>query len=286
MAQWMFLLISAALILAIGVWVPMALWLAVKDNKPQSPSNWKWWRVAYIVCAVLGIVSFFLPTGIVAACAASAWLLFTIAIGLLGLSYLNAVRFSNASITLIAFGMIFLPVGGIWLAASRLGYPLLGFEEPLVSLTAAHFHYTGLATTFGVGLAGRVLPNDQKLTLIIYRLVCISMVAAVPLVATGINGHPLIEKIGVAWLSGGLMLFAGLLVQISFMEALPVVPRVFAFLAAITIVLSMSLAMCYRFHFVLLSIPQMLATHGALNAFVFVPLLMLSFLMLGKRRNA
>lgn len=285
MAQWMFLLISAALILAIGVWVPMALWIALKDSKLRSPSNWKWWRIAYFVCAGFGVISFFLPTGIVAACAASAWLSFTIAIGLLGLSYLNAVRFSNASITLISFGMIFLPIGGIWLAASRLGYPLLGFEEPLVSLTASHFHYTGLATTVGVGLAGRVLPGDQKLTLIIYRLVCISMVAAVPLVATGINGHPLIEKIGVAWLSGGLMLFAGLLVQISLMKALPVVPRILTSLAALTIVLSMSLAMCYRFHFVMLSIPQMLATHGALNAFVFVPLLMLSFLLLRKHGN-
>jgi len=32
-------------------------------------------------------------------------------------------------------------VGALWLAASRTGMQLFGFREPIVLLTAIHFHY-------------------------------------------------------------------------------------------------------------------------------------------------
>jgi len=39
-----------------------------------------------------------------------------------------------------------LAVGGAWLVASRLGMRPMGIQEPIVLLTAVHFHYAGFAT--------------------------------------------------------------------------------------------------------------------------------------------
>jgi len=54
--------------------------------------------------------------------------------------------------------MVALPVGGIWLLASRAGVPLAGFYHPMTLLTGMHFHYAGLLMPTVVGLAGRLLP--------------------------------------------------------------------------------------------------------------------------------
>ena len=44
-------------------------------------------------------------------------------------------------------------VGGTWLVASRLGLQPVGFQEPIVLLTAVHFHFAGFLSAVLAGLS-------------------------------------------------------------------------------------------------------------------------------------
>ena len=52
-------------------------------------------------------------------------------------------------------------VGGLWLFASRLGLQPVGFREPIVLLTAIHFHYAGLMAAVLTGLAASRLEKNR-----------------------------------------------------------------------------------------------------------------------------
>jgi len=51
-----------------------------------------------------------------------------------------------------AAGEAYLIVGGTWLVVSRLGLQPLGFQEPIVLLTAVHFHFAGFLSAVLAGL--------------------------------------------------------------------------------------------------------------------------------------
>ena len=54
----------------------------------------------------------------------------------------------------IDIGLLYLPVGAWWLYAALNNMEPLGFGEPIVSLTAAHFHFAGLAVSVMSGMIG------------------------------------------------------------------------------------------------------------------------------------
>jgi hypothetical protein len=58
--------------------------------------------------------------------------------------------------------MLYLPIGGAWLVASRLGIQPLGFGDTIVLLTAVHFHFAGFAAPVLAGLAGRTVAAGTR----------------------------------------------------------------------------------------------------------------------------
>ena len=82
-------------------------------------------------------------------------------------------------------GCAMLPIGGGWLVLSRLGVSVLGFEEPIILLTAVHFHYAAFATLVLVGLAGRFTRDGAA-----YRAIAAGAVSGPPLLAAGITLSP------------------------------------------------------------------------------------------------
>jgi len=139
----------------------LAPWIAVPLTNSLIPSpaetdplsarhaTLKWIIVAG---AALATISFFLPTGIFAASVASAWLLVSVFFALRGLRRLWRHRARSFSQFCFAVGEGYLIVGGIWLVASRLGLNLVGFQEPIVLLTAVHFHFAGFLSAVLAGL--------------------------------------------------------------------------------------------------------------------------------------
>ena len=102
--------------------------------------------------AALATISFFLPTGILAASFAGAWLVVCALFALRGLRRLWRHRTHSFSQFCFAVGEGYLIVGGTWLVASRLGLQPVGFQEPIVLLTAVHFHFAGFLSAVLAGL--------------------------------------------------------------------------------------------------------------------------------------
>jgi hypothetical protein len=91
------------------------------------------------------VVTFWLPPGPTAATLSSLWLV--------QCALMAAQRFmewwreerTTASM-LLNIAYVDLVLGAAWLVLSRAGFRPMGFQEPIILLTAVHFHYSGFAT--------------------------------------------------------------------------------------------------------------------------------------------
>jgi hypothetical protein len=126
----------------LGPWVVVPLGadlLRGEGNSKSSPvRDW-----ILIAAAALTTVSFFLDNRTAAAWFACAWLLVCAAFAGDGLR--RFVMSGTKSFTQFCFaaGEGYLLVAGAWLVASRAGLRPLAFHEPIVLLTAVHFHFAG-----------------------------------------------------------------------------------------------------------------------------------------------
>jgi len=135
----------------LGPWmvVPLGADLARGAGVPKSSAV----RDGMLFTAAsLTTVSFFLDNRTVAAWFASAWVL--VCAGFAGDGLRRFVNAGRKSFTQFCFaaGEAYLLVGGVWLVASRAGLQLWAFREPIVLLTAVHFHFAGFASAVLAGL--------------------------------------------------------------------------------------------------------------------------------------
>src|SRR5262245_42328509 len=139
------------LLFLLAAWVIVPLGLAFVPDVPPVRLA----RRIQPAAALLATVSFFLPTGIPAAALAAPWVIVN---GLVALGGLMTVKeaFRSGFPSLLVLAAMMLPtVGGVHLVSSRLGQPLAGFPEPIIILTAVHFHYTAFAAPILASLTCR-----------------------------------------------------------------------------------------------------------------------------------
>lgn len=114
--------------------------------------------------ALFVVVSFrFAPGEPLAGVTALPWLFVASALALDGLDRLIRTRFSSLPDFCFAFGEGYALVGALWLLASRMGLQPVGFSEPIVLLTAVHFHYAGLMAAILAGLVASSIPTPLLL---------------------------------------------------------------------------------------------------------------------------
>ncbi|HXW55029.1 MAG TPA: YndJ family transporter [Candidatus Cybelea sp.] len=126
--------------------VPLGLELTRRVEQAGLPPRPE--RIARLVqlpCALAATISFCVSPGFVSAGLALVWLLFCATLALGGVIRLRCGACRKVDSALPGAAFLYLPVGAAWLCASRLGLKPLGFEEPVVLLTAVHFHYAGFA---------------------------------------------------------------------------------------------------------------------------------------------
>jgi YndJ-like protein len=133
-------------LLAPWVVVPLTLSLvpAAQYNRPI--------RYLLFPGAVLATASFFLPDGRTAGALTVLWLFAGMSLALDGLMRVIRTRLQSFQEFCFAIGEGYALVGALWLLASRMGLQPVGFHEPIVLLTAIHFHYAGLMTAVLAGL--------------------------------------------------------------------------------------------------------------------------------------
>ncbi len=211
--------IERIILFSVFVLIPMQLDLSVRHPADRGgPQLWfAWARRLYVPAALLLLVSLQLDTGVPALLAALPWLLFSLCCALAGLLRLSGRGIYPVAETAHDFGWIFFPVGAVWLGAHRLGYELLEFPGLVVLLTAAHFHFAGLAAPWIAGAAGRLIeydPNSKSndISRKFYRIAATLIVVGIPLTAAGIAVAPVLELFAAVALSLGLAILAVLLI--------------------------------------------------------------------------
>ncbi len=258
-------LIQKVFLFAVFVIVPLGISLIASNEEWLSLS------IAAIIqpiAALLCLISFALPQGVLAAVLASTWLVTTSFIALAGvLRVVLSGPVSRLELSINA-GMIYLPVGGAWLVASRVGFQPLGFGDTIVLLTAVHFHFAGFAAPVLAGLAGRTSPGSRSIA-----VAAIGIVVGTPLVAAGITLSPILALAGTLMVAAGLVLL-GIVVIVSVVAKLDSrLSRILLVISSLSSFAAMVLAVLYAYsivtHTLIVDIPQMAMTHGLLNSFGF-----------------
>jgi hypothetical protein len=244
---------EALFLLAAWAIVPLGLGF-LPDSAPIRAA-----RRIQPAAAALATISFFLPKGPLAAALAAAWLGVDLLIALGGLVALRSFVRGGVPGLLLLSAMGFPPVGGVHLVASRLGYSVAGFPEPIILLTAIHFHYTAFAAPILASLAGRS------------RLAGVSglgIVGGTPLLAAGFLFSPILKVVGVGVLCASVLgLAVGQWRQALAMPNRPA--RALLRISSVCVGLGMALAAVYEHGFYTgrtwISIPEMAWSHGLLN---------------------
>ncbi len=221
-----FMVLAEALIgLAIVCVIPLGAALAA-DGDPEGRARRPALVAAYVLppAAVCGLVSFALPPGGTAAALALAWLLGTLTLFASGAARLLRRGPFPIEELAIDVGHLYLPVGAVWLLASRGGVPLMGFYEPVVLYTAAHFHFAGFAAPVVAGLVGRELGLRRAPSAVgaaieppgvarVYTVTTVVVLLGIPLVAAGITLTHVLELPAAMLLGAGMLGTMGFLVR-------------------------------------------------------------------------
>jgi len=256
--------IEILFLLAPVVVAPLAMRLTAAPAD-ATPALWAARRIQ--PWAALAVVaSFFVHRGAVAGALAGVWMVVTALVAWHGLARLRHSA-TMAQIAVCA-GCLLLPVGGGWLVLSRLGLGVLGFEEPLILLTAVHFHFAAYATLVLVGNVGRAVGGGR-----VFGVIASGAIAGPLLLAAGITFSPVLEAV-----AAGIVALAvcglGALTLVRVVPRVPPAARTLLALSSVSAFAAMALALAYAVGEVtshpVISIAQMARIHGPLNALGFV----------------
>lgn len=261
--------IELIFLLGPSVIVPLGIRLAMRIDPTLLQSRLlKMARWIQPLAALLVLISFAFYPGLGAGLLVLPWLAVCSLLGIVGL--LNLIHLNSRTIERIPIvtAFIFIPVGGIWLAMSRFGIQLMGIGEPIVLLTAVHFHFTAFAAPLIAAGLGAFLKQSTQRIQVTWRSATLGLILGTPMVAIGFVYSPLIKIIAVSILVGSLMTHA-LLFLVPLMASVKFPAKILLFISGLSVWVGMVLAVTYAIgefrHELILSIPQMGKTHGWLN---------------------
>lgn len=265
--------IQTLLLFAVLVLVPLALALAAAPDKDgRHPLVYRALILLHPFAASSVVASFFFPPGTSAAAFASPWALFTGLVALFGLTrlYRRGIAGARASELCIDAALIYIPVGALWLLASRSGRPPPGTSEPIVILTSVHFHYAFFVAPIVTGLMGRRLLAARPSLRPLFLRVAVGVIVGPPLIAVGINNSPRLEVIGVFLLALTLVTVAVLTLVVVVPSVKGALTRALLVASSLPVIAAMALACYFGFgeftdQFTI-DIPNMARLHGWLNA--------------------
>lgn len=187
------------LLIAVGALIVTPLALLSVDAPARDGSRSHLMRAVrflHLPCALALALALVLAAGTAAALLTVPWAVFTGLVALLGATRLLARGVVPLEELVIDAGLVQLAIGGTWLLASRADWQLLGFDATWVVLTAAHFHFAGLALSVLAGVHGRSRP--------LRRLVGWTFVLGPPGVALGITLSHSFEATSLGTLAHGV----------------------------------------------------------------------------------
>jgi hypothetical protein len=154
-------LVELLFLLAPWVVVPTALCLLPAMAKLYPIDILRLQRWPLFVAAAFCTASFFRPAKFTPILLPISWLLICLCVSWRGMNRLLAFRLESFSQFCFASGECYIAVGGVWLVMSRIGLHPAGFQEPIVLLTAVHFHFAGFLSSIFAGLTYSQLQSTK-----------------------------------------------------------------------------------------------------------------------------
>jgi hypothetical protein len=255
----------------LGPWivVPLGADLIRGAATSSSSSGVRDW--ALFTAASLTTASFFLDNRVVAAWFASSWLLICAAFAGDGLRRFVTSGTKSFAQFCFATGEGYLLVAGIWLVASRAGISLFGFHEPIVLLTAVHFHFAGFASAVLAGLVHQAFAGRNGQRMLRWDL-------AIVVLGPGVLGlaffaGPKAKLVGALVFALGLLGLASAMIRVG-LEAKNVLGRWLLFASGGSVAVGMMLVAVWAVGEyplqAFVNIRQMAEFHGVLNGVGFV----------------
>ena len=270
--------IELLLLFAVLVVVPLGLNLA-RLLKSAGALGGRFTSLLQPVAALAVVVSFWQKPGLVAAGLCLPWCVLGAFVAVAGAwSLYRQERRSLADLAIAVAGVDLAFASG-WLAVSRAGLHPAGFQEPIVLLTAVHFHYSGFAMALIAGAALRM--RDWRGVRIAILEPTTWLVLFLPAaLAAGFVFSPVLRMLAALGLAVTVPALAACLFWIGrFFHRLAA--RVYVRLGAVAAWVAMGLAGAYAVTDyagrAFMTMPGMASTHGVLNGLGSVLCSMLAF---------
>ena len=252
--------------------VPLGLELTRRlDAQFPAPIAEKLALRIQLPAAFAAALSFYCRAPLAIASLAVLWLTFVIilAVGRLWRVLRTRSHTFDELCALLAFA--YLAVGAAWFLASRLGWHPIDFREPIVLLTAVHFHYAGFAAAILVRALWHILKRGF-VRLLLFPVAAAGALGGPALLAAGFLIGPTLKLIAALLVALGEIAVAACFIA-SLPDLTEASARILLFISAASVAVAMCLAALWavgefpRQPF--LDIARMAAWHGSLNAFGF-----------------
>jgi hypothetical protein len=265
--------IELAVLLAAFALMPQAFELLRRIDPGEEDAAFRAARMFQPTAAALAAVSFFLPQGLAAAALAAPWVVVCGLISLSGLLRFRRRGIGSFEQVAVRAGMLLLSVGGSGLVQSRLGLQPFGFLEPIVLLTAVHYHFTAFFAPLIAVSTISTIARTSRVMRMLGRAATAGLIAATPLLAIGFICSNEVKVAAACMLTGSLFVLG--------LVAIATIPRVSDWKArtllgvsSASLITGMVLGAVFAItEFrgnMALSIPQMAWSHGILNGLGFV----------------
>jgi hypothetical protein len=166
--------------------VPLGVELSTRlDRGDQNQKHMRFVRRIQIVAALCAVSSFWFPQGMTAAILALPWFSFGCFLGFCGILRFVRGGYGNLRAICVTASFFYLPIGCAWLIASRYGLNPMGFQEPIVLLTAVHFHFAGFAAPLLTSAASDSAIKTSGLTQRFFKAVAAGALAGPGMLAAG-----------------------------------------------------------------------------------------------------
>jgi len=240
----------------------------------------RWWR--WEVVAVSSATALVLPRGAVAAAFALPWVVVACVETVAAIRVATDRRIASLTTAARSVAGGYAVVAGSALVASRAGFEWRGIVEPIVELAAVHFTYAGAAALVLAVEARAVVPARGVGA-------CAVVVTAIapPIVATGFfSAHWLPQVGGAVAMALGVFATAALELARSLRRTESRLRRLLLAASGLSVWVPMALAVAWaagqHWRVPMLSIPDMVRTHGTANALGFVACGLLATRVLGR----
>lgn len=264
--------IEVLFLFAALVIVPLGLHMMRRLDGPDTESGIE--TVVYktqLPAAVATAASFYFASPLLAGGLGIPWLFFatTLAAGRIWRTFrIRSLRFDSWC-AVAAF--LYLAIGAVWFMASRLGLNPIGFREPIVLLTAVHFHYAGFAAATLVRTLARI-PRRGTIPGLLFPVAAAGALAGPAFLAAGFMIGPRVKLVAALLLAAGEIALAGCFIG-SIREIGQINSRLLLVVSAASVLISMCFAALWAIgefpRQPFLDLARMAQWHGSLNAFGF-----------------